>query len=264
MMTVSGPFNRPAQPGEGFFFARAQVNVTGADIDGLTLALRPGVRLDGRVVIDGTSDPPFGPTDLTIRVSPAAGSYSSMSNNTLMGNSLSGSAPATVSVDGAFTITHLGPDIYRLFAGPPQAAEGWWLLSAEARGRDLLDAPFEVGDTDITGIVLTYTDRKTELTGRLQTAAGAAAPDHFVVVVPADRSRWVAGSRRMQAVRPGTDGRFSVTQLPAGDYLVAALTDFEPADFSDAAFLNQLAALAVPVTIRDGAQTVQDLEIAGQ
>jgi hypothetical protein len=144
----------------------------------------------------------------------------------------------------------------------PRGTPGdWWLRSAEAGGRDLLDAPFDVGDTDMTDVRLTFTDRQTTLSGRLQTAAGAAAPDYYVVVVPADRTRWIEGSRRMQAVRPDTDGVFSVTQLPAGDYLIAALSDFEPADLADLTFLDELSAVALPVAVQDGTETRQDLQI---
>jgi hypothetical protein len=257
---MGGPGALPG--GDEYFFARARVSVNGADVEGLALALRPGFTLAGRVTFEGTSDPPVDPTDLVVRVLPRGGTGYSISNNTIMGNTFSAVRPASVGSDGSFRLTSIAPDEYVLSAPLPQGAEGvWWLKSAEVGGRDLLDAPFDVGD-DLTGVVLTYTDRRAELTGRLQTAAGAAAPDYFIVVVPADRSRWVRGSRRMISMRPDTNGRFNITDLPAGEYLVAALTDFEPADLADETFLTELAGIAVPVVTREGSQTVQNLEIA--
>jgi hypothetical protein len=100
------------------------------------------------------------------------------------------------------------------------------------------------------------------LTGRLQTAAGQPAPEHFVIVFSADRAHWFPGARRTRAVRPGTDGMFAVTELPAGRYLVAAVTDVEADDWQRAAFLEQLAPASVSVTVADGETARQDLQIA--
>jgi hypothetical protein len=111
--------------------------------------------------------------------------------------------------------------------------------------------------------VLTLTNRRTELTGRLQTPAGLPATDYSVIVFSADRAHWFSGARRTRAVRPATDGVFSVTELPAGAYLVAAVTDAYPADWQHAEFLEQLAAFAVSATVRAGEATRQDLQIAG-
>ena len=56
---------------------------------------------------------------------------------------------------------------------------------------------------------------------------------------------------------------FSVAELPAGTYLVAALTDLPADDYQRAAFLEQLAPHAVRVAVRAGETTRQDLQIAG-
>jgi len=69
------------------------------------------------------------------------------------------------------------------------------------------------------------------------------------------------GRGSARATRPASDGRFSVADLPAGDYLIAALTDVEPDEWKRAEFLGQLVAAGVKVTIRDGERTVQDLRL---
>ena len=98
----------------------------------------------------------------------------------------------------------------------------------------------------MTGAVATLTDQHTELSGTLQSAANVPAPDYFVVVFSPDRSVWRLGARRVQFTRPSTDGRFSFRDLPAGDYLIAALTDMEPSDLGDGSFLESLIPGAVP------------------
>ena len=130
-------------------------------------------------------------------------------------------------------------------------------------GRDLLDVPLEMtaNSADVRDVVLTFTDRPTELSGTLQTTAGTPAAEYFILVFPADRSLWRPGQRRLRTTRPATDGAFSVRDLPPGDYFVAALTDLDPA-WQTLAFLESLAGASVRITIRDGESVRQDLRLA--
>jgi len=95
----------------------------------------------------------------------------------------------------------------------------------------------------------------------LTTAAGKAASDYFIIVCPADTRLWTRGSRRVKSLRPGSDGSFSATDLPAGDYMIVALTDVAPGDWNDPRWLASVAPSGVAVTIADGKKTVQDLQI---
>ena len=65
----------------------------------------------------------------------------------------------------------------------------------------------------------------------------------------------------MQFTGPGTDGRFTLRDLPAGDYLMAAVTDLEPADLSDASFMERLISTALKVHLDDGEKKTQDLRL---
>ena len=159
-------------------------------------------------------------------------------------------------------IEGVAPGAYRLNSLRPQAGDdGWYLESVTLGAPDLLERPLVVSTDTIGPIVITYSDRRTELAGSIRTSAGRAAPEHTIVVVPAEPALWQTGSRRMQSARPGSDGQFTIVDLPAGTYLMAALTDFDPSDFDDPAFLAQLAAQGVAVTVRAGERTVQDLRI---
>jgi hypothetical protein len=64
-------------------------------------------------------------------------------------------------------------------------------------------------------------------------------------------------------VKLGSDGRFSVSGLPAGEYYMAALVDPDPAFLTDPAFLEQLAAGAIRVSLAEGERKVQDVRIGG-
>jgi hypothetical protein len=133
-----------------------------------------------------------------------------------------------------------------------------------AGGRDSLDFPLVVGPgTNINDAVLTFADRSTELSGTLQDATGAATSDYSIIVFPASKEYWQPQSRRIQSVRPGTDGRYTVRNLPAGSYMLVAVTDVEPGEWFDPDFLEQLAAASMRITLSDGEKKTQDLRLAG-
>ena len=217
-------------------------------MSGISLTLLPGLRWSGRIAFDAQARTP--PADLTsLRLRPLE---------------VTGAAvvvPFTATrPDGTFEITSLLPGTYSMTS---TVDEGWWLRSVIVNGRDVLDFPLDLGPGgDVSGAVATFTDRHTELTGTLQTAANAPAPDHFVVAFAADRAFWRPAARRIQSQRPSTDGRFVFRDLPPGDYLIAALTDMEPADLLDVAFLEGLVPAAVPVRLAEGERRTQDLRIA--
>lgn len=104
-------------------------------------------------------------------------------------------------------------------------------------------------------------DKVAELSGVLQTASGAPNSDVFVIAYSANRSQWGAGARRVQAVRPGVDGRYSIKGLPAGEYLLAAVLDIDQDDWNNAAFLEQLVPASIRITMGEGEKKTQDLRI---
>jgi len=80
-------------------------------------------------------------------------------------------------------------------------------------------------------------------------------------VFPSDERLWAAPARRILATRPATDGRYSFSSLPAGEYRLVAVTDVEPGQWYDPAFLRELSGLALPITVGDGERRVQDLRV---
>jgi hypothetical protein len=142
------------------------------------------------------------------------------------------------------------------------ASGGWLLSSVEAQGREALDLPLEIQPgQDVTGVVATFTDRATTLGGTLQDSTGKPTADYTVVVFAEDNRYWTPMSRRIQAARPGTDGKFTFRNLPAGDYRLAAVVDPEPGQWFDPEFLRQLTAASTTVTLGEGASHTQDLRV---
>ncbi len=254
----------PNAPVGAYLYAVADVEVTGTPIRGLSLTLRPGVTAQGRVVFEGSSAAaPMDVTKVRLYLDPIGTKAPPAGAGRGRVVSLDVMPSPTVAADGTFALRNVAPGGYAARALlPADAPAGWWLRSVTSGGRDLLDAPLSVGAQDLDDLVVTFSSRHSELAGTLQTPGGQPAPDYYVVVFTTDRALWRPGARRVRVTRPDTRGGFSLKDLPAGEYFIAALTDVAEGEWNDIAFLETLTGASVRVTVKDGARTVQDLRIA--
>jgi hypothetical protein len=255
-----GAYSIDAQtsPGRGanapMMAGRTEVSIgSGSDVEA-TVTLHPGVSVAGRLVFETAgATAPVDPSRVRVTVGlDSAGVGSANSVN------------ATAAADGSFTAGGVFPGRYRLRAtvtGPPASTAAWFVKSATMGGRDVLDGAFEVGAGDMSGAIITMTTRVSEVAGVIQDAAGRAAPEYFIIAFPADRALWMWNSRRIQQARPSHDGAFAFRNLPAGDYLIGAVTDVEQHEWFEPAFLDGLVGVSVKLTLAEGQKAVQNLRV---
>ncbi|MEZ5316428.1 MAG: carboxypeptidase regulatory-like domain-containing protein [Vicinamibacterales bacterium] len=253
-----GPPPPPDAP-EPALWAQQDVDLSGQDVEGITLQLREGMTVSGRLVFDGQRlAPPDDMGRVRLRLQP-------ITNGRL---ALGATAP-TVNADGTFTITGVTPGRYTLTATVPltgfSAESRWTLRSATVGGRETLDTGVVVEPgMDVTGMTATFTDTTAELSGKLLDPAGQPVPDLTVLLFPVSRDLWSSSSRWLRPpTQPDSDGEFRFTQLLPGDYFLAAVTDLDQSDWGDPSFMEQVAAAAIRVTIGDGEKKVQDIRLAG-
>ncbi len=245
------------------YWAMADVSVDGSPISNVVLTLQPGMTVSGQIEFKATRATPapeLSRVRVTMTPAPTAAG----------GGGISLGLPAAqVDPAGKFTVTGVTPGRYRLngLAPSPQGTgpgQAWTLKSAIVKGRDALDFPIEIGPgEEIADAVLTFTDATQQVSGVLQDPSGRPAPDYTIVVFAADNKYWTPQSRRIRTARPATDGRFTVTNLPAGEYRIAALVDIAPNEANDPSFLQQLVAASYQFTLGEGERKVQDLRISG-
>ena len=250
-ITGTGRGRSGAAPEVESLSASVDVNVSGQDLD-VPLTLERGAPITGRVVFEGTQPTPAELQSLSFRLTPPRANAATTV-----------SVVAQVGADGSFKLASVAPDSYRFAETWNNAGTSgkWAIKSATANGREAFEAPLRVNANEPIEWTITYTDRPTLLSGTFQDRSGRAATDYDVLVFSSDRKYWTPGSRRFRMTRPATDGAYSISGLPAGEYLIAALTDLEPGEWNDPTLLERLVPFSIKVTLRDGELTTQDVRI---
>jgi hypothetical protein len=194
-------------------FADVPLTVGDRDIKGITVTLREGARVSGRLLFQGAD-------------AVTAQKLQEDTNVFLISLvSAEQSVPASGTVNGTFLTNATAPGRYVITAGPPP---GWTLLSATREGRDLDDAPLELGTTDLDGVVVTLTNQPTHarVTVRPPDTVGTADLDATIVMFPANYAAWIEhgmARRRLRVTSPlSRNAAVAIDGLPPGDYIVAA------------------------------------------
>ena len=260
-MTISStpgppPSGPPPIPRDATLVAQMPIDVGDRDVTDVLVPLAAGPRVSGRIEFEGTIErPPVQSiTGMRITLDPADGS--SLSDATL---ALQTGRPEE---NGEFRTYGVPPDRYVLRVSPLPA--GWFLKSALYQNRDIADMPLELGSKDVSGVVITFTDRPSGISG---TVRGTAGPDPaaIVVVYPVDSAAWSSSgalSRRLRTTRAGRDGSYSLQGLPAGEYYLVAVQEDHVSDWQDPALLRALSSLAMTIRLVDGERKTQDLTSA--
>jgi hypothetical protein len=211
------------------------VSVGDTPVNGVVVALAETARVSGRVEFDTASAPPAPAqvSKLAVELQAVDPRY-----------------PPTVpeprglaGQNGEFTTSGVTPGSYVVrAAGLP----GWTLKSALKDGKDLSDDPFDP-TADLTGVVVTMTDRAATVSGTVSRSDGAPDPDAAVIVFPFDTAN--RGTRRRQLVRVDKSGAYTISGLPAGEYRLIAIDERIAVDWEEPAFLTPASRVATRVTV---------------
>jgi hypothetical protein len=233
-------FATPTSP-EVSLWAAQPIAVGERDIGGVTVTLRPGIRVSGRVEFRGATSMPSSSTQ---RISVSLRPVTAESWRTL---------PGYAGADGTFTTPGDPPGRYEVYGYAPG---GWNLIAVSRAGQPVAERVITLGDEAIADLVLTFSNTPTRLSGSVADAKGAPDPDADVIVFPADTSVWREGifdSRRVRQVHATGAGAFDVAALSPGEYHVVAVSSRLTMNWDDPVFLEQLIPGAMTVALGDGA-----------
>jgi protocatechuate 3,4-dioxygenase beta subunit len=229
------------------------VNVTGDNVAGLTIALQPGVSLSGYITIESAGTP--APDDYsTFRVDAPDVSPLPFGGGRGGGPNATG---ARAQKNGRFQIDNVFPGGHDIRVSGQGA---WTLKSVSIGGRDVTDQPIEVrAGQNLDAITIVLTDRTTEITGTVRDGSGSPVADGTVIAFSSDQQYWRPQSRQIQAARTDQSGVFRLRNLPPGDYNLAVVDTVEQGQWFDPAYLEQIIAGGSRISIAEGEKKTQDL-----
>jgi hypothetical protein len=223
------------------------LTVGDAEIIGLALTMRPGIRVSGRIEFKGSGTKPQLPARSSINLRP-------------VGAQVWRPGLGRLAADGTFVTGGDPPGRY--IVNVPYLA-GWSRQSITRDGRLVADDVIELVDSDIAGLVVTYSDRPTIVTGSVVDAKGIADADSDVIVFPADTTLWREGiinDRRVRMTHVTSRAAFEFVELPTGEYYLAAVREASRNEGEFPQFLERLIAGATKITLAGGEQRAVQLK----
>ena len=222
-----------------------RINVVDKDVT-VSLQLRPGVRVSGRIVFKEPGEKP------DASVLPTRGIYLRSVDYRFFRPFQVGSARE----DGTFQTVAVPPGRYVLGLIDPfrtyQGYDGYQLESVKIGGREVAGVGFDL-IADVRDAVLTFSSHPTILTGSVW---GKPGQQRSVLIWPEDellRSGRGTQLERLYSAKT-VDGTYSVPVFP-GTYRVVGLDGVPPSDWESSAYLNKLLPDSRRVTVPAG-QTV--------
>jgi hypothetical protein len=241
--------SRAVREGRQPYWARQRITVGDGDLQDLVVALRPALRLEGRITVRGTPAPPL-PRGLL--------------NAGVVFETSSGDPDQTAvqAQDGQFATVAAGG---RYIARPAViGAGGWFVESVTSAGKDITERAFDL-DADATSIVVTFTDRPSKVSGSARDARGGPATESTVLVFPADAERWSdygKSPRLLRSAGVSPAGTYAFDHLVPGQYLIVAIDAAQAEGWRDPKVLQALSGRADKLTVASGdAARVLDLTV---
>ncbi len=231
-------------PQQSRLSARVAVDVAGDDVANVRARLAPPNAISG-VVAPEQADSSLSLKSIRLNfVSAAPGGRGNQNQR------------VDVAEDGRFQDT-LNSDLYTIeVQGAPS---GYYLKSVRLSGRDL---PDNVLDLSFSGAQLdvVLANNSASITGTVQRPNGDVVQSARVTVIPANSNR----RDLYKSVNSGSDGTFTISNVPPGTYRVFAWEDVEQNAWMDPDFRRPFETLGSSATIRDSTGPNLMLRVIGK
>ena len=232
-------------------FALFAIDVQGSDIDGIAMPLRPGAVIEGTIALEprgGTKPPSL--SALRVRAPSIDGSS--------FGDALTGA----VQPNGSFALRGVmqGPHQIVVDGLPPP----WTLKEVLYRGADATDRAIDLGENEqVRGVRVTISDVASIVDGVVRDSGHHPVANAGVLVFARTPQFWMPTSRRMRAAYTDRDGRFTITGLPAGEYVAVASLAVDETDLARRDRLRRLQAVGTSLQLdTDAARATMTLTLA--
>jgi hypothetical protein len=227
--------------------AMAKITVAGDDITDLQLVASKPVSVAGRVIVDAAAAQSL-PASLFVAAFP------------MDGPNFGGGGPGRVADDYTFVLK-TAPGRARISLSNSPA--GWSIRAVRLNGADVIDSGIEFKpNQNVRGLEVELTNKVSMVTGLVTTGRSEASRDYTAIAFPQDSDRWKdTNSRYIRTGRPDQDGRFKISGLPSGDYLLIAVDHINPGESSDPEFLERIRTKATRFSLFEGETKSIDLKL---
>jgi protocatechuate 3,4-dioxygenase beta subunit len=240
-------------PGANSEFAMVPVTVGNEDIDNLIVSTSTGATARGVIVTDDGSPAPFRHDQVQIFSQP-------LDPNT----PLIGGPPAKVNEDYSFEITGLSDRRTVRAIFNPGTTPTWFVKAVLFDGEDVTDHGIDFAPgRAYEGLQIVVTQKVTDLSGLVTDDRNRPVVDATVILFPANRDLWIAGSRYLRTARPDTNGRYSFKSMPpSGEYMVIAVQNLESGQGGDPDFLTRAIDEAKRLSLNEGETKTVDIKLS--
>jgi hypothetical protein len=222
------------------------IEVSGADVDNLTIAVGGGIAIPGRIQVEGTPPPAFGLERVSLVLVPASGVVT-------LGSLLQVARPAT---DGSFSLEKVNAGEYRLgVQGLPPAM---YVKSARFDQNDILATGFTVTDRAPGTLQVVVSANSGQIDGNVLDKDSKPVRGIPTVLIP-DRNR----DRRdvYKIVQTDQNGHFVMNGIAPGDYKLFAWEDIEPFSYYDPDVLKQFEDNGKPIHIVETTKETYEIKL---
>jgi Carboxypeptidase regulatory-like domain len=246
---IGGPY-RPAERRE-LEVASVPITVGSADVD-VVLTMSRTITVPGRIVFEGTTTPPprdpgYGPMIVFAKF-PDGVERSSVPTGTTVDNGMTFQLPDM-----------FGPRVLDVVNVP----SGWVLKSITYRGKDVTDAVVDLqAGGEVGTIEVVMHNRGAVVTGRVVDDGGKPVRAR-VVMIPADRVRWLGLHSPVTALSSATAGTYAFRPQRAGEYAIVAIDQAEPIlSEQNRAFFERILKSGQTITLAENERRAVDLRVS--
>ncbi len=212
----------------------------------VSIRTNPATAFSGRVVFEGRV--PQTPVQLVAMPENVAKEH------------MSGAGPesATVRPDGTF---HVEGVCGRVVFRAPGLPQPWILKSVVVNGTDVVDVAVDASKGPATPVEVVISDKSATVTGYGKSADGEPIDDFVVLMFPAVEMSDTIPLRYLHTARSDPDGRYTISRIPAGRYLVAAVESIEEGGEWDPELRSRLRHVARSLTVGEGEALSLDVRV---
>jgi protocatechuate 3,4-dioxygenase beta subunit len=231
-----------------------EVDLTTADANDLIIKIGPGGSVKGRIKAEGGALP----SAVSVGLSAPGSVYGNGYNMRL-------SANGTFHFEGVPSGPHL-LWVEMESATDDEPPTPFYLSSVSAGGKDVMTTPFEVVDSGSVELSATIDLRPATVSGKVLEAAGADDPNdkpvsHITVALLSSDPKTRLIRPNFHDTQSSGDGRFKLSGLAPGDYLLAPWPGADPHQLLDPELFEKIEKLATRITLERGQELSLDLHL---